>query len=137
MSGKMQLRDVVDLEMMYGDDPEALVYEDEESTPVDSLEKVVAELEKKENLDDIDEDLEDDMDLEDAVDDEDGADEDEDAADIDGESDVDPADGGEHLDDARRRPWAVILPLPSPPWKRRCGNRCWKFLPKSPAIMTI
>ena len=100
LSGKMQLRDVVDLEMMYGDDPEALVYEDEESTPVDSLEKVVAELEKKENLDDIDEDLEDDMDLEDAVDDEDGADEDEDAADIDGESDVDPADGGEHLDDA-------------------------------------
>ena len=70
LSGKMQLRDVV-------------------AVPV-----------KKENLDDIDEDLEDDMDLEDAVDDEDGADEDEDAADIDGESDVDPADGGEHLDDA-------------------------------------
>ena len=99
LSGKMQLRDVVDLEMMYGDDPEALVYEDEESAPVDNLEKVVAELEKKENLDDIDEDLADDMDLEDAVDDEDGV-EDEDASDMDDEENGDGVDGEEHLDDA-------------------------------------
>ena len=34
VEGKMQLRDIVDLEMMYGDDPEALAYEDDEA-PVD------------------------------------------------------------------------------------------------------
>ncbi len=98
LSGKMQLRDVVDLEMMYGDDPEALVYEDEESTPVDNLEKVVAELEKKENLDDIDEDLADDMDLEDAVDEEEN--DDEDAADLEDGETEDSVDNEEHLDDA-------------------------------------
>ncbi len=93
LSGKMQLRDVVDLEMMYGDDPEALVYEDEESAPVDDLEKVAAELEKKENLDDIDEDLTDDIDLEDAVDDEV-------AAGIDGEAGDEAGDGAAHMDDS-------------------------------------
>ena len=70
VEGKMQLRDIVDLEMMYGDDPEALAYEDDEA-PVD-LDKVAEELAKKENLDDIDDDLEDDIELEDTVDDEDG-----------------------------------------------------------------
>ena len=68
VEGKMQLRDIVDLEMMYGDDPEALAYEDDEA-PVD-LDKVAEELAKKENLDDIDDDLEDDIELEDTVDDE-------------------------------------------------------------------
>ena len=98
-NGKMQLRDVVDLEMMYGDDPEALVYEDEENQPVDNLEKVVAELEKKENLDELDEDLADDMDLEDAVDDEDESEDDESVSGLDDEGDDDVLDGEEHLDD--------------------------------------
>ena len=69
LEGRMQLRDIVDLEMMYGDDPEALAYEEDEA-PVDDLEKVAEELATKENLDDIDDDLEDDMELEDTVDDE-------------------------------------------------------------------
>lgn len=45
VEGKMQLRDIVDLEMMYGDDPEALAYEDDEA-PVD-LDKVAEELAKR------------------------------------------------------------------------------------------
>ena len=77
VNGTMQLRDIVDLEMMYGDDAEALVYDDDE-TQVDDLEKVAEELEDKENLDDIDDDLQDDIDLEDAVED-DAADEDDEA----------------------------------------------------------
>ncbi len=64
VNGKMQLRDIVDLEMMYGDDAEAMVF-DEMEGDVD-LDKVADELETKDNLDDIDEDLADeDMDLED------------------------------------------------------------------------
>lgn len=59
----MQLRDIVDLEMMYGDDPEALAFDDEEA-PVDDFEKVAEELSKKEGLDDIDDDLEDDIEIE-------------------------------------------------------------------------
>ena len=38
LNGKMQLRDIVDLEMMYGDDAEAMVY-DEDVASVDDLEK--------------------------------------------------------------------------------------------------
>ncbi len=74
VNGTMQLRDIVDLEMMYGDDAEALAF-DEDETQVDDLEKVAEELEDKENLDDIDDDLQDDIDLEDTVED-DAADED-------------------------------------------------------------
>ncbi|MDO4184149.1 MAG: RNA polymerase sigma factor RpoD [Rhodospirillales bacterium] len=76
LSGHMQLRDVVDLEMMYGDDPEAIVYDDEDSASnVMDLDKVTAEIADKENdLDDLDEDLEEDMDLEDTVDDSEGDD---------------------------------------------------------------
>lgn len=48
VEGKMQLRDIVDLEMMYGDDPEALAYEDDEA-PVD-LDKVAEELAKRKIL---------------------------------------------------------------------------------------
>jgi len=72
VGGKMQLRDVVDLEMMYGDDPEAIVFDDEDTaSAVVDLDKVTAEIADKENsLDDIDEDLEEDIDLEDAVEDE-------------------------------------------------------------------
>ena len=76
LSGQMQLRDVVDLEMMYGDDPEAIVYDDEDSAAnVMDLDKVTAEIADKENnLDELDEDLEEDMDLEGAVDDDEGDD---------------------------------------------------------------
>lgn len=77
VEGKMQLRDIVDLEMMYGDDPDALAYDDDEAS-VDDFEKVAEELVKKDNLDDIDDDLEDDIELEDTVDDE--VEEDDDAA---------------------------------------------------------
>ena len=84
VEGKMQLRDIVDLEMMYGDDAEALAYDDDE-TQVDDLEKVAEELEDKENLDDIDEDLEGDIDLEDTVEDEEDEDDD-DAAALDAEN---------------------------------------------------
>ena len=94
VEGKMQLRDIVDLEMMYGDDPEALAYEDDEA-PVD-LDKVAEELAKKENLDDIDDDLEDDIELEDAVDDEV---EDDDATDMGGEGDEEATTSGDDDDD--------------------------------------
>jgi RNA polymerase primary sigma factor len=78
LEGTMQLRDVVDLEMMYGDDVEAMGFDDEESNASEDLEKVAEELDEKEKLDDIDEELnDDDLDLEDSVDeeDEDSADE--------------------------------------------------------------
>lgn len=66
-SGELQLRDIVDLEMMFGDDSEAMVYDDVE-TQVDDLEKVTKELNEK-NLDEIDDDLDTDIDLESDVDD--------------------------------------------------------------------
>ena len=67
LAGTMQLRDIIDLEMMYGDDAEAIAFEEDEAT-VDDLEKVAEELETKDSLDDIDEDLEDDIELDSAVD---------------------------------------------------------------------
>ena len=67
LAGTMQLRDIIDLEMMYGDDAEAIAFEDDEDT-VDDLEKVAEELATKDNLDDIDDDLEDDIELDSAVD---------------------------------------------------------------------
>lgn len=77
INGTMQLRDIVDLEMMYGDDAEAMAFEDEDAAASEvDFEKVAEELAKKDNLDDIDDDLTDDIELEDAVDDpEDEADE--------------------------------------------------------------
>ena len=69
LEGTMQLRDIIDLEMMYGDDTEAMVYDDEE-TQVDDLDKVTKELSEK-NLDEIDDDLETDIELGDTVDEED------------------------------------------------------------------
>ena len=90
VNGKMQLRDIVDLEMMYGDDAEAMVFDDVDTQQVEDLNKVAEEREDKENLDDIDDDLQDDIELEDAVEDE-NVDEDEDD-----ESDV--SDDGEHHD---------------------------------------
>ncbi len=70
MEGTMQLRDIVDLEMMYGDDADAMAYEDEDASDNEDLDKVAEELAKKESLDDIDDDLEDDIELDSAVDDE-------------------------------------------------------------------
>ncbi len=68
VEGTMQLRNIVDLEMMYGVDSEAIVYDDE--TPqVDDLEQVAKDLEAK-NLDEIDDDLENDIEFDDTVDDE-------------------------------------------------------------------
>lgn len=66
VAGTMQLRDIIDLEMMYGDDSEAMVYDDED-TQVDDLEKVTKELTEK-NLDEIDDDLETDIEIEGGVD---------------------------------------------------------------------
>ena len=67
LEGTMQLRDIVDLEMMYGDDVNAIEMVEEEDTTED-LDKVAEELAEKENLDDIDDDLGDDMELDDTVD---------------------------------------------------------------------
>ncbi|MBO6290607.1 MAG: RNA polymerase sigma factor RpoD [Alphaproteobacteria bacterium] len=67
-NGTMQLRDIVDLEMMYGDDSEAMVYDDTEAPNVDDLEKVTKELNEK-NLDEIDDDLDTDIDLSNDVED--------------------------------------------------------------------
>ncbi|MBR1915310.1 MAG: RNA polymerase sigma factor RpoD [Alphaproteobacteria bacterium] len=64
VAGTMQLRDIVDLEMMYGDDSEAISYDDDEN--VEDLDKVAKELDDK-NLDDLDDDLDGDIDLEDGV----------------------------------------------------------------------
>ena len=74
LEGTMQLRDIIDLEMMYGDDAEAIDFDEDEDT-VDDLERVAEELETKDNLDDIDEDLDDDMELDGSVDEEDDDDE--------------------------------------------------------------
>lgn len=74
LEGTMQLRDIVDLEMMYGDDVGAMEMVDEDTDAEEDLDKVAQELDEKENLEDVDEDLSDDMELDGAVDD---ADEDE------------------------------------------------------------
>ncbi len=66
VEGRMQLRDIVDLEMMYGDDADALAFEEEMAAAnVDDFEKVAEEIEEKDSLDDIDDDITDDMELED------------------------------------------------------------------------
>lgn len=68
LEGTIQLRDIVDLEMMYGADEEAMSYDDEENS-VDDLEKVAAELDKEEDIDDLDE-LDSDIELSDGAEDE-------------------------------------------------------------------
>ncbi len=72
INGTMQLRDIIDLEMMYGDDADALAFEDEEAPNTDDdFDKVAEEVANKEGLeDDIDDDLEEDIELDAAVDDE-------------------------------------------------------------------
>ncbi|MDR1694246.1 MAG: RNA polymerase sigma factor RpoD [Lactobacillaceae bacterium] len=62
LDGNMQLRDIVDLEMMYGADEEAISFEDEEDS-VEDFEKVAAELVKEEDLDVIDDDLDSDIEI--------------------------------------------------------------------------
>ncbi|MBO7555982.1 MAG: RNA polymerase sigma factor RpoD, partial [Alphaproteobacteria bacterium] len=96
LSGAMQLRDVVDLEMMYGDDPEAIVFDDDENSSVEDLAKVTEEIaDKEDSIDDLDEDLSEDMDLQDAVDDENDDDVDDD---LDQENDEE-GEGGSDVDE--------------------------------------
>ena len=104
MNGTMQLRDVVDLEMMYGDDMDAMAYDDEDNGASEDLDKVAQELDEKEDLDDIDEDLEDDIELDGAVDDEE-----EDTADEISEGGEDNAEGGDgdELDGSSGRASAI------------------------------
>ena len=68
LEGTTQLRNVIDLEMMYGVDSEAIVYEDDQATE-DDLSEVTKDLENK-NLDEIDDDLETDIEFDGAVDNE-------------------------------------------------------------------
>ena len=97
INGTMQLRDIVDLEMMYGADVEGMDFSDEEDSANEDLDKVAADLATKENLDDIDEDLaDDDMELENVVDDE--PEEDDDVSENIGE-DNDAEGSGEEGDD--------------------------------------
>ena len=74
VEGRMQLRDIVDLEMMYGDDADAMAFEEDVATADDDFEKVAEEIEEKDSLDDLDDDLTDDIELEDTEDDVDDAD---------------------------------------------------------------
>ena len=118
LEGTMQLRDIVDLEMMYGDDPEAMAFDEDEET-VDDLEKVAEELETKDNLDDIDDELADDIELdggveddeEDEADDEldDGDDEAHDEADEDDEAGGRTAASVSSMEEALREPVLEIL----------------------------
>ena len=91
LEGTMQLRDIVDLEMMYGDDVDAMAFEDDDNNGNEDLDKVAQELDEKENLDDIDDDIDDDMELEGAVDEED----DDDASDDMSEEDENGEEHGE------------------------------------------
>ena len=108
MNGTMQLRDVVDLEMMYGDDMDAMAYDDEDNGASEDLDKVAQELDEKEDLDDIDEDLEDDIELDGAVDDEE-----EDAADEISENGEDSSESGDEdeLDGGSGRASASIAAM--------------------------
>lgn len=66
IEGRMQLRDIVDLEMMYGDDADAIAFEEDVAAD-DDFDKVAEEIAEKDNLDDIDDDLTDDIELDDDV----------------------------------------------------------------------
>ncbi len=104
LEGTMQLRDIVDLEMMYGDDSEAISFDESEASQVDDLDKVAKDLEEK-NLDEIDDDFENDIDLADDVDedlDEDDASDDEpdeDGADIESDKTAGEGEDSEHSAD--------------------------------------
>ena len=64
--GTMQLREIVDLEMMYEDDVDMEFVDDE--TASEDFDKVAEEISKKEGLDDLDDELQDDIGLDDTVD---------------------------------------------------------------------
>ena len=94
VEGRMQLRDIVDLEMMYGDDADAMAFEEDMAATDDDFEKVAEEIEEKDSLDDIDDDLTDDIELDDAEDDVEDEADDVDSEEHDGPSDdVDDEDG--------------------------------------------
>ena len=109
LNGNMQLRDIIDLEMMYGDDVDAMAFEDDDNNGNEDLDKVARELDEKENLDDIDDDIDDDMELEGAVDEED------DAADDDmqdgGDDDGDGNGDGEDMENGAVRTSASIAAM--------------------------
>ena len=86
VAGTMQLRNIIDLEMMYGVDSEANVYDDDAAPVDDDLEQVTKELESK-NLDEIDDDLETDIEFDGTVDDEPEEEDVEDTGEMDGETD--------------------------------------------------
>lgn len=86
VTGTMQLRNIIDLEMMYGVDSEAIVYDDDAAPVDDDLEQVTKELESK-NLDEIDDDLETDIEFDGTVDDEPEEEDVEDTGEMDGETD--------------------------------------------------
>ena len=90
LEGTTQLRNIIDLEMMYGVDAAAIVYDDEAATPVDDLENVTKDLENK-NLDDIDDDLENDIEFE-------GTEDDEEVDDVDSEDELNE-EGESEMDD--------------------------------------
>ena len=113
LNGKMQLRDIIDLEMMYGDDVEAMAYDDEAE---EDLDNVADEIAKKDNLDDIDDDLEDDIELEDTVDDSEDDDDDvsEDGVGEEGDDDDEGSSGHSSasvssMEEALREPVLEIL----------------------------
>ncbi len=110
LNGTMQLRDIVDLEMMYGDDMDAMAFEEEDTNNAnEDLDKVARELDEKENLDDIDEDLEDDIELdEDVVDEED---EDDDITEDEENENNGEGEDGEELDSASGRASASIAAM--------------------------
>ena len=91
VEGTMQLRNVIDLEMMYGVDAAAIVYEDD-NTPDDDLTEVTKDLENK-NLDEIDDDLDTDIEFDGAVDDHQEEDDD-----LSGDDGID-GENGDDLDD--------------------------------------
>ncbi len=107
VEGRMQLRDIVDLEMMYGDDADALAFEEDVAAPADDdFEKVAEEIEEKDNLDDIDDDLADDIELEDA---DDGVEDD--ADDVDSEEHSDASDDVDDEDGATGRISASVASM--------------------------
>ncbi|MBP5352439.1 MAG: RNA polymerase sigma factor RpoD [Alphaproteobacteria bacterium] len=102
VSGAIQLRDIVDLEMMYGDDAEAMAYDDNETPNVEDFDKVTKEISEK-NLDEIDDDLASDIDLDGDVDDDIDESDDENINEMDdeesdesGEDDDGDSEGGMH-----------------------------------------
>ena len=107
LEGTMQLRDIVDLEMMYGDDVDAMAFDEEDNGTNEDLDKVARELDEKESLDDIDEDIDDDMELEDTVDEED----DETSDEMNGEDENHEEGGEDDLDGGAGRTSASIAAM--------------------------